>query len=57
MLLLFIFSGGTFIRDGAVPDGWKWLKAMSPFEHAADAYLGEWEFTPFAHFVSLFERI
>jgi hypothetical protein len=41
MLLLFIFSGGTFIRDGAVPDGWKWLKAMSPFEHAADAYFGE----------------
>jgi ABC-type multidrug transport system ATPase subunit len=39
MPILFMFSGGTFIRDTEVPDGWIWLKSMSPFEHASDAYL------------------
>ena len=38
-LVLFMFSGGLFIRDSEVPDGWLWVKKISPFEHATDAFM------------------
>jgi ATP-binding cassette, subfamily G (WHITE), member 2, SNQ2 len=40
LLIMFMFSGGIFIRDGAVPDGWKWVKEISPFQHAGNAFIG-----------------
>ena len=30
---------GTFIRDSEVPDGWSWVKVISPFEHATDSFM------------------
>lgn len=39
MLVFFMFSAGVFIRDEKLPDGMKWIKDMSPFEHAGDAMM------------------
>jgi len=50
LLILFMFSGGTFIRDSKV-DGtfWVWLKSISPFEHAGDSFMSAvWEYLPYS---------
>ena len=44
VLVLFMFSGGVFIRDSKMPPALGWLKSFSPFEHACDAMMAEvWE--------------
>lgn len=44
MFVLFLFSGGVFIRDSKIPPALEWVKNLSPFEHATDALMGGiWE--------------
>eukprot|EP00035_Acanthoeca_spectabilis_P004186 m.100041 g.100041 ORF g.100041 m.100041 type:complete len:1366 (-) comp12475_c0_seq12:70-4167(-) len=37
LLIFFIFAGGAFIREEEMPSYWKWLQAISPFEHGVKA--------------------
>eukprot|EP00038_Savillea_parva_P030717 m.79660 g.79660 ORF g.79660 m.79660 type:complete len:1404 (+) comp9307_c0_seq1:41-4252(+) len=39
LLIFFIFAGGAFIREDDIPSYWRWLQAISPFEHGVKAVI------------------